>query len=61
VHGARVAAHDRIEGVSVAAPVRPLVEEADGNEVVVGHLVRVRVRVRARLRLRLRVEVVVGQ
>ena len=42
VDRARVAAHHRIEGVPVLAPVRPLVEEADGDEVVVRHLVRVK-------------------
>ena len=42
VDRARVAAHHRIEGVPVLAPVRPLVEETDGDEVVVRHLVRVK-------------------
>ena len=42
VDRARVAAHHRVEGVPVLAPVRPLVEEADGDEVVVRHLVRVK-------------------
>ena len=42
VDRARVAANHRVEGVPVLAPVRPLVEEADGDEVVVRHLVRVK-------------------